>query len=99
MRQPASFPIASQACFAVTDVFKGWGNNKRNLVPWMVRLCRYTLRVDVPRLLALLGLSKPVSNEAKEYNDVADVLYGMQQKAADALANIRAEHGDAIDAF
>ena len=102
--------LVVQACFAVTDVFKGWGNNKRNLVPWMVRLCRFTQRIDVSRLCALLAARRPAGQQpAAEIakiaeiaetteDDVRAVLLGMQQKATEALERLRAEHGD-VDAL
>ena len=92
--------LVVQACFAVSDVFKGWGNNKRNLVPWMVRLCRFTLRVDVPRLSQLLADRRAATTTGGVVvdDDVGTVLRGMQQKAAEALEKLRAEHGD-LDAL
>ena len=47
--------LVVQAAFAVTDVFKGWGNNQKNRLPWLVRLCRYTMRIDAHRLCRALG--------------------------------------------
>ena len=95
--------LVVQACFAVTDVFKGWGNNKRNLLPWMVRLCRYTLRLDVPRLALLIA--PPTSEDrsagtSEAHAEVVSVLEGMKQKATEGLARLRAEHeGVDVDAL
>ncbi len=96
--------LVVQACFAVSDIFRGWGNNSRNLLPWMARLCRFTLRLDVDRVCALLGergegrgrrRGAVAKGEAGggEGEGVREVLEGMQQKAAAGLERLRAENG------
>ena len=81
-----------QACFALSNVFKGWGNNEANVLPWMVRLCKYTQRMDVAAVVAA------ISREGVECDAdaVADTLMGMQQKATERLERLRDEHGVAI---
>ena len=78
--------LVVQACFAVTEVFKGWGNNKKNMLPWLVRLCRYTTRLEVPRLVEML---QPHAGSA----DVEGILRGMMERAEEGLAKLRREHG------
>ena len=80
--------LVVQACFATADIFKGWGNNKANLLPWMVRLCRFTLRMDVPAICALLP--------AEHHDEVADILGSMQEKAAAGIERLAAEHGEQL---
>ena len=82
--------LVVQTCFALTDVFKGWGNNKKNLLPWMVRLCRYTQRLDVARLCALLT---PGEAGGMTEAEARTILGEMQQKAGQRLKMLEEEHG------
>ena len=77
--------LVVQACFAVADIFKGWGNNKANLVPWMVRLCHFTKRVDADAVCALL----PPAHA----DEIKGILDGMKEKAQAGLQRLAAEHG------
>jgi hypothetical protein len=86
----------------VTDVFKGWGNHSRNLLPWMVRLCQFTRRLDVPELEGLLSRgaaaagrtdgAAAVGRPGGEDVDVGEVLRGMQQKASEAMLKLKEEN-------
>ena len=88
--------LVVQACFTVMDVFKGWGNNKKNVLPWMVRLCRYTMRLNVPLLCRALNGGQ----EGGDDEEVSAILASMQQRASDGLERLRAEHGaDEVDAL
>ena len=74
-----------QACFATADIFKGWGNNKRNLVPWMVRLCKFAQRLDVSKTAALLA--------AEDRAEAKEILKEMKERASKGLQKLAEEHG------
>ena len=74
-----------QACFAVADVFKGWGNNTANLVPWMVRLCHFAKRLDACTVCAQLP------EERRE--EGTEILRGMREQADAGLGRLAEEHG------
>ena len=92
--------LVVQTCFALADVFRGWGNNKRNLLPWMVRLCRYTQRVDVERLAALLAAPRTGGGGGGadgspriSADEVREILGEMRRRAGERLTLLRQEHG------
>ena len=74
-----------QACFATADIFKGWGNNKRNLVPWMVRLCKFAQRLDVSKTATLLA--------AEDRAEAKEILKEMKERASKGLEKLAEEHG------
>ena len=83
----------AQACFALSDVFKSWGNHSANVLPWMVRLCKYTQRVDVAAVAAAIGREGAGGDANVDADAAAETLRGMQQKAGERLARLREEHG------
>ena len=77
--------LVVQACFAVEDIFKGWGNHGANLLPWMVRLCQFTRRLDVKAVSALLP--------AEQRGEVREILNHLKEKASAGLARLEKENG------
>ena len=100
--------LVVQAAFAVTEAFKGWGNHEKNFLPWIVRLCRYAVRLDTALLTRVLlqkadggkqaGNSTADAGQGEEERrrEVQDVLATLKQRAQDGLEKLRAEHGRAI---
>ena len=80
--------LVVQACFATADIFKGWGNNRANFLPWLVRLCRLTQRLDVPAICDLLP------EEHRE--ELVGIFASMQDKAAAGIERLAAEHGSTL---
>ena len=92
--------LVVQAAFAVTDVFKGWGNNQKNRLPWMVRLCKYAMRLNVPMISEALSNTCEVTNRIdegeQEGESVEAILESMRARAAAGLNKLRQEHGSEL---